>query len=576
MTAENSVALIPTALAFPTSSPPKYALALLGTCIAEGFAKSNSASGWKVDHFLMHSRPESGVPLVPWDTYDAVVVHVTLRQLLLGLVADGDDLVHVRTVSNYNDLVIAAADRLNRVIERVTDSVGRKTPIFFLSFLEPPNTYQGILINNRQRSLYHLVRCLNDEMAGKMDSGKATYYIELNDLTRYYGDSDLYDGYVSHFTHAGILGSSKASKFISATLKRISGALSILRSEDQVKLIISDLDNTLWNGVLAEFDEIIPHQHYEGWPLGYAEALLEFKRRGGLLAISSKNDYARTIDRFNLVWRNRLRVDDFCCLRINWEIKSRNIAEILEETNIMPSNTLFIDDNAREIEEVRRVFPQMRFLTGRQQDWRSLILFSPQTQVCTISQESTSRTEMIREKLQRNKIASELSHNDYLFSLKIRVKFDKINDTLHNKFERAFELLNKTNQFNTIGKRWKLAELNDLFLTGGQIIALTSSDNIGDNGLVALAIIKNCDVLQVVVSCRVFGFGLETALLCEVINVIRIGRDCKTVVGHFQDTHRNKTCASFFKNNGFSEAHRNPGVWCMETMPTWPSWISKM
>jgi len=50
--------------------------------------------------------------------------------------------------------------------------------------LEPPNTYQGILINNRQRALYHLVRCLNDEMAGKVDSGKATYYIELTDFIR--------------------------------------------------------------------------------------------------------------------------------------------------------------------------------------------------------------------------------------------------------------------------------------------------------------------------------------------------------------------------------------------------------
>jgi FkbH-like protein len=178
----------------------------------------------------------------------------------------------------------------------------------------------------------------------------------------------------------------------------------ILRNDSPVKRIITDLDDTLWKGVLAERDDLVPAEHTEGWPLWYVEALLEFKRRGGLLAISSKNDEAPTLDRILKVWGHRLPPSAFCSIKINWEPKSRKIQAILKETNLLASNALFIDDNPRETDEVQWVLPGIRTLTGEPSAWRSVILFSPHTQVARITPESTARTGMAQAKSCRSSV----------------------------------------------------------------------------------------------------------------------------------------------------------------------------
>jgi FkbH-like protein len=574
---KSASALLPTALR-PNSSR-KLSIAVLGTCMAHGFANSCDTDHCKVDHFLMqilHNTFTSDVKHVPFEQYDAILVHLTLRQVLRGLTDSiKHDLLQFRAIPDYEEMLASATQNLTRVITSVVQSIHGAKPTFFLSFSEPPSTYQGILLNNRRNSFYHLVRTLNDQMAEALEGIENAYYIEINDLIRYYGDARVSDAYLFHFTHASFQPSKESKAMRLAIIERIRNALTILAQESPIKLIVTDLDNTLWKGVLAELDEIVPGKHVEGWPLGYVEALLEFKRRGGLLAICSKNDFEQTVHRFNKVWRNRLRLADFCSVKINWEPKSTNIAAILSETNILPSNVLFIDDNPREIEEVKQAYPEIRTLTGEQRAWRSIIMWSAETQVATVSEESTLRTEMIKAKRQRDLSASEMSRDDYLKSLKIRVHFDIISDSSNPKYARAVELINKTNQFNTTGRRWEAPDLQALFATGGFFVALSAIDKFGDNGLVSVAIVCDCEVIQMVMSCRVFGFSLETALLCRVFEILHGERSRGKVVGRLIDTGKNKTCALLYKSNGFVEIENANGKWQSEHAPGWPNWIER-
>ncbi len=134
-----------------------------------------------------------------------------------------------------------------------------------------------------------------------------------------------------------------------------------VRALDQVKLIIVDLDDTLWRGIVAEegdvADEII-----EGWPMGLIEALQFLKKRGVLLAICSKNDESKIEKRWAPVLGGRLRLDDFVVRKINWRPKADNVEEILEEVNLLSRNVVFVDDNPREREEVHGAFPDIRVL----------------------------------------------------------------------------------------------------------------------------------------------------------------------------------------------------------------------
>ena len=96
-----------------------------------------------------------------------------------------------------------------------------------------------------------------------------------------------------------------------------------LRGIDQVKLVIVDLDDTLWRGVIAEEGDI-SDETIEGWPMGLIEALQFLKKRGVLLAIISKNDEARIEGLWDRIMRGRLRLEDFVVRRINWRSKADN------------------------------------------------------------------------------------------------------------------------------------------------------------------------------------------------------------------------------------------------------------
>ncbi len=527
--------------------PLPFKMAILGACIAEHLVTACQRHGYVADHYLMRCPKNDPVPQVRWGNYDVVVVHLALRFLILQLHERLDYfLVNHISDEEYDRVLSEAKALIERRIADVNEAVGDEAQIFYLSFVETPSTHQGILLNNRRKSLYHFIRSLNDSMAGMLENRRNAHYIELNDLVRYHGDAAVTDTYEYHSTHAFIT----HQRGYDSVFKRIVHAMSVLRAEAPIKLIVTDLDNTLWDGVLADMDEVNPERLWGRPPLGYGEALLEFRRRGGLLAISSKNDYEPTVEGFRKLWGKQLRIEDFCSIKINWEPKSKAIREILQETNILPQNVLFIDDNPREIEEVTRVFPEIRTLSGDKiTAWRHVILYSPQTQVARISDESATRTEMIQAKRERDHLAEQMDRDAYLRSLELTIQFDDITTADHPKFARAAELINKTNQFNTTGKRWSEADFGTYFSAGGRLMIASVSDRFTDNGLIAVAALKEHEMSQMVVSCRVFGLGVEDAL----VHRIQASRAGVPLFIPFVATGKNKTCELFLEQSVFSK-----------------------
>ena len=558
-----------------TSASPKLKIAGIGTCIAEWLLDTARHMGHGADHYLVRFAGEA-LPRADWSAYDLVLVHITLRRAT-GVIdndrGDGrNDLFHTDhlTDQQYKDALAAVSAQIGRIIESTNAAVGAAAPVFYLSFIEPPAAYQGILLNNRRKSLHHFVRSLNDGMAAMLEGLPNAHFIEMNDLVRYYGDGVASDAYELFLSHAGITGSPGGHRLRASIVKRLMHAMSILRSEAPVKLIVTDLDNTLWKGVAAEMEEIDVHGLTEGWPLGYVEALLEFKRRGGLLAISSKNDHAATLKRFKEIWGSRLKIEDFCSVKINWKPKSNAIREILAETNLLPGSVLFIDDNPREIEEVTRAFPEVRTLTGNPAVWRNVIFYAPQTQAARISDESSARTEMIQAKQQRDKLAGEMDHDSYLRSLDLSIRFDEIASIEHPKFARALELINKTNQFNSTGIRWSVGDFDAYLSQGGRLIGASVTDKFSDNGLVALAAVREREVTQMVMSCRVFGLGVEQALMHSVQSATQ-GVPLTLL---FIETDKNKSCRVFLEQSPFSSGEG--GTYFLSEPIPHPNWIGAL
>lgn len=554
---------------------PQLRIALLGTCVSEHLAQLADKRQWDVKHWLMDSGAFDAPPQLDLGAHDGIVVHLTLRTLLGRSHPLGDgDLFHLRA-DREQDMTVMALETLAEHVETLLAKLPNSLPVFFLAFAEPSST-QGLIPRPEAPSLAGLIRALNQRLAQALAPHSHTFYVETNDLLRFHGDSEVYDGYVTHTTHGSFLPESESGHLIYSDIwNRIGGLWRTYRQLDQIKLIITDLDNTLWKGVAAEADEIVPWHFTEGWPLGYAEALLACKARGILLAIASKNDESFVQAVFPKIWKKGLALQDFCSVKVGWRPKPEAVAEILAETNLLPEHVLFIDDSPLEIAEVTRVYPQLRTLTLPQQRWRHVLFYAPETQRRQISAESEQRTALVRAKIARDQARNTTDRDSFLASLQLAVELAEISNTSHPRFIRAFELLNKTNQFNTTGQRWSEAELRHLFAEGGWALAVTAQDQFADHGLIGLALVRGNEIVQVVLSCRVFGLGIETALLHRAqTRIAEKGASHSRAL--WRDTGRNQTSARYYVDHGWKPCDNDPEYFEADIPPGWPGWIASL
>ncbi|MBB3257992.1 FkbH-like protein [Paraburkholderia bannensis] len=570
--------LPPTPLA---GGPRKLNILLLGTCAVDMLVKRSANSGHTIRHVLMGSKRHTVVPAAaPGD--DVAVVGLTLRHVLSEVTQTPEpevDMVFARLCSEDDARVLLERTEafLSEQVMAITGKIAA-IPVLFMSFFEPSFNYMGDVIDPFDpTSPTYLVREFNRLLSRAVRKASNGFFLDSNEILNFIGRRHLQDDVLASSSHASFINDwdfkldanrlnapkafgnmltyeVAAREFTLLLLSRIETIVKIAEQRDPVKLVIVDLDDTMWRGVAAEGESMDVDKRIEGWPVGLAEALLFFKKRGGLLAICSKNEEAPTVERFNAIWRGAITLDDFASVRINWQPKSQNILGILKEVNLLPANCVFIDDNDRELSEVKAAIPEMRCLGGNHYDWRRIILRSSETQVPFVSEESSRRTELVRAISQRQTdadTAGSISREEWLASLKLRQSFFLIETPRSRYFDRAFELINKTNQFNTTGKRWEKSEFEDFLGKGGLCVVSSLRDKLIDNGIISVCLIKGGSIVQVVLSCRVFGLGAELVVGAVATRLALKARS--EVKAELVDTGRNATCHDYFERLGFSQ-----------------------
>jgi FkbH-like protein len=319
-----------------------------------------------------------------------------------------------------------------------------------------------------------------------------------------------------------------------------------------VKLVIVDIDDTLWRGVAAEQNEAEPGlEALEGWPLGVAEALGHLRRRGVVLAIASKNDEGRVAQILSRSYGSRLCLDDFAVRKISWQPKADSIEKILHEINLLPRNVVFIDDNPSERAAVKAAFPEMRVFGPNPLLWRRILLWSAETQVSSITAESAARTEMVHAQVDRERQRQQMSRQDFLASLSLAVNLIAITDMDHPGLPRVLELINKTNQFNTTGKRWTKQECMLAVATGTRFIAFDVEDRFTGYGTVGAVVVRESHIVQFVMSCRVVGMEVEIAALSEILRAIQEG-GFRSACASLEETEQNLLCRDLYERCGFN------------------------
>jgi len=348
-------------------------------------------------------------------------------------------------------------------------------------------------------------------------------------------------------------------------------ALSVVLGLDRKKCVIVDLDGTLWPGVLAEtgspfaWDPAVGGAFsYVGYYFGLHEALLCLKRRGIVLSCVSKNDEATVRD----LWkypdhypRSRLlTLDDFVTWRVNWNDKVENIRSIAAELGFALDAFLFIDDHPVERDRVRHRLPEVEVWGEDPFALRRLLLCDPRLQLPRITEESASRTDLVKAQLGRQHLRAEvMDESDYVASLQIACRTERVSKP--DRLDRISELFQRTTQFNTTGRKFAIAELSALIAdSGARLYSIEVTDRFGDHGLVGAAVIERGEFLSLVLSCRVLGLGVEHTFMRHIIRELRA--DYSFLSGRIIETSRNIPVRNIFRDHGF--ACGEGGRWRLE------------
>jgi len=340
-------------------------------------------------------------------------------------------------------------------------------------------------------------------------------------------------------------------------------AIRLLYPPSPKKGLITDLDETLWSGILGEAGA-----SNVSWSLGdhaqihglYQHMLRHLSEMGVLIGVASKNEQA-------VVEQALLREDLFAPAQAlfpvcaNWGPKSASVAEILRVWNIGPESVVFVDDSPMELDEVKAAFPAMTcllFPTKRAAKCVELLdelrsLFGKGT----VQREDALRGASIRANAAMQTSAVGSADGAFVRGLEGCVTFDCRKDPSN---QRIPELINKTNQFNLNGVRTSTGEwLKQIQDENSLVVGVSYDDKFGPLGTIgALAgrRVKNeLEVTSWVLSCRAFSRRIEDHMLDHVFQHHGIS----TVRLNFRRTERNEPLRRYLAGLGL-ELELEPGA----------------
>ena len=372
----------------------------------------------------------------------------------------------------------------------------------------------------------------------------------IRDISNNLNAQILSDTYFSLDSYL-ISGCPVAGKDLSVTAYNLSRNI-FVNKIDKKNIIVTDLDNTLWNGILGEdgVSGITALPEGKGFHhFIYQTYLKKLKESGVLLSICSKND-EDLVERAFKTCDFVLGLDDFVSVHASYNPKSLQIKELANTLNLGLESFVFIDDNPVEISEVKNSLPLVTCILFEPDSNKYINMYSelsPMFMNPNPTKEDRNKTKLYRS-MQKSVEIVEGKSSDvsmFLHSLKMNVVFSKKNI---NDNQRAIQLINKTNQFNLNGIRKEPEEVKAIMEDGGHLFTASLSDINGDHGeILSLLIDKNNEVQSFVLSCRVFQRKVEYIFLTILLekyfdkiklNYIKTNRNAPIKI--FLDSFKNK------------------------------------
>ena len=326
------------------------------------------------------------------------------------------------------------------------------------------------------------------------------------------------------------------------------------------KGLITDLDDTLWHGILGEIGpfgiswDLENKSQIHGL---YQRMLYALAESGVLIAVASKNDPKVVDDAFT---RKDMVLPNDCIFpkEVHWGQKSKSVKRILQAWNIEADNVIFIDDNPMDLAEVQSVYPDIECIQFPTQEPQKAYKLLEQLRDL-FGKESISADDSIRMKSLRlgsvfrsDKEMHNGSLDKFLEKMGAKIELCFTKDSLD---QRTYELVQKTNQFNLNGRRYTQAawqacvERHDAF-----VMLVEYQDKFGPLGKISV-VSGQLDGRALVIdtwvmSCRAFSRRIEH----QCLRMLFEKYGAAEIHFEFQATPRNGPLQEFF----LELTHRSP------------------
>ena len=332
-----------------------------------------------------------------------------------------------------------------------------------------------------------------------------------------------------------------------------------------IKCVVLDLDDTLWGGVIGD-------DGLEGIRLGHlgdGEAfhafqcyLRELNRRGILLAVCSKNEYANAIKPFREHPDMILKEAHISAFVANWVDKAQNIRGIKETLNIGYDSIVFVDDNPFERNLVRQMLPEVVVpeMPEDAADYVKTLAALNLFETASFSTVDVERVEMYKEEAKRQILKQEFgSIDEYLRSLGMEITLARFD---MGSLPRIAQLIQRSNQFNLATRRYNQVQCESMMHEADAFFPFYVGlrDRFGDYGLISVVVLRHVPERLVIdeylMSCRVLQRGVEQYVMNEIFSYAR-ERGIGVVEGCYRPSAKNGMVRTFFARFGFEKIRQD-------------------
>jgi FkbH-like protein len=467
-----------------------------------------------------------------------------------------------KLVGKYNklkpeDQVNLAQKQLQLVDSLCTEIKGKlNAKIIYYNYPEIDDAIFGNYANKVEQSFLYQLRKLNFELMQYAVQNSNFYLCDLSSLQNQVGKAVMFQPSVYVNTEM-VLSIDALPLVAESTIGIIAAMYGRFK-----KCLILDLDNTMWGGIIGD-DGL---ENIQLGTLGIGKAFTEFqywikklKNRGIILAVCSKNTEAIAMEPFEKHPDMALHMEDIAVFRANWENKADNIRHIQSILNIGFDSMVFLDDNPFERNLVRENIPEITVpeLPEDPAEYLEYLYTLNLFETVSYSNADTERTKQYQIEAKRATVQTSFTNeDDFLQSLNMVSLVEPF-----NKFNtpRVAQLSQRSNQFNLRTVRYTEPDIEQLVQQDGAFtFSFTLEDQFGDNGLIAIIILKeeDKDTLFIdtwLMSCRVLKRGMENFILNTIANFAR-EKDYSQLKGGYIPTVKNEMVKNHYLGLEFEPA----------------------